>query len=285
MRQILTTTVQTDRAKTFARTINPNLFSIETNRTERFEISHQRLNKRGFTYSRLAENQNIFFNLLHPYAAKDDWNAVKSAIWPPHTRYSGTPLTFFVRGQINPTVSGPVAFVQAHPTEPAQEIIYIALEGNEAGTCTRGSAQLKNGIAEISLPEDFALVTSTNGLTVQVIPRGPVRSMLYVVSITPQKLVVKPSGYSPSIEPGVWKLSLKGLQLWPGLKALLYHEGLDIPYIASLTCLKPAHILLHLWQLLPDYVPVSPQSKRFLYHLTTDSSMSYNHCGQFTGGQ
>jgi hypothetical protein len=108
-------------------------------------------------------------------------------------------------------VFGPKAFVQAHPTEPTQEIVYIALEGNEAGTYTRGSAQLKNGIVEISLPEDFALVTSTNGLTVQVTPRGPARSMLYVESITPQKLVVKASNRSDGELP--FDFMINGLRL------------------------------------------------------------------------
>ncbi|MEW5795287.1 MAG: hypothetical protein AB1772_02900 [Candidatus Zixiibacteriota bacterium] len=91
------------------------------------------------------------------------------------------------------TVLGPKAFVQAHPGDDSKEIIYVALEGNEAGTYTRGSAVLRDGVAEIDLPEDFALVTNGDGLTAQVTPRGPVRAMLYVDKLTASKLVVKAS--------------------------------------------------------------------------------------------
>lgn len=91
------------------------------------------------------------------------------------------------------TVFGPKAFAQQHPEDPTKEIIYVALEGNEAGTYTRGSAQLNNGVAEIQLPEDFHLVTNEEGLTAQITPRGPVNSMLYVESVTPTTLVVKAS--------------------------------------------------------------------------------------------
>jgi len=90
-------------------------------------------------------------------------------------------------------VTGPKAFVQDHPEDATKEIVYVALEGNESGTYTRGSSQLKNGVAEISLPEDFHLVTNVDGLTVQITPRGPVNSMLYVESVTPTMLVVKSS--------------------------------------------------------------------------------------------
>ncbi len=95
-------------------------------------------------------------------------------------------------------VLGPKAFVQHHPEDPNKEIIYVALEGNEAGTYTRGSAQLKNGVAEIELPEDFHLVTNVDGLTAQITPRGPVNSMLFVESVTPTSLIVKSSNMKDS---------------------------------------------------------------------------------------
>ena len=38
-------------------------------------------------------------------------------------------------------------FVQNHPYDPSLEIVYTTLEGPEAGTFTRGSARLDNGIA------------------------------------------------------------------------------------------------------------------------------------------
>jgi hypothetical protein len=68
--------------------------------------------------------------------------------------------------------AGTKYFVQPHPTDPTKEITYICLEGPEAGTYARGSAELVNGQAEITLPDHFGMVTCTNGLTVQLTPRG-----------------------------------------------------------------------------------------------------------------
>jgi len=93
----------------------------------------------------------------------------------------------------NLIVTGSKGFVQQHPTNLTQEIVYICLEGGEAGTYSRGSSIMENGIAVVELPEHFALVTNLNGLTVQITPRGPVQSMLYVESVTPSQLVVKAS--------------------------------------------------------------------------------------------
>jgi len=89
--------------------------------------------------------------------------------------------------------TGAKNFVQEHPTDPALEIVYVSLESGEAGTYTRGSAQLSGGVAVVTLPEHFGLVTSTEGLTVQVTPRGPVLAMLYVERVTPCQLVVRSS--------------------------------------------------------------------------------------------
>lgn len=96
------------------------------------------------------------------------------------------------------TVTGVKAFMQDHPEDDTKEIVYVALEGNEAGTYTRGSGQLINGVAEIYLPEDFELVTNEKGLTAQITPRGPVKSMLYVESVTPTMLVVRSSNMKDS---------------------------------------------------------------------------------------
>jgi hypothetical protein len=90
-------------------------------------------------------------------------------------------------------VTGNKNFIQPHPTDPTKEIVYVALEGGEAGTYTRGSGTLVDGIAIIELPEHFGLVTNAEGLTAQITPRGPVHAMLYVESVTPRTLVVRAS--------------------------------------------------------------------------------------------
>jgi hypothetical protein len=85
---------------------------------------------------------------------------------------------------------GTKPFVQAHPTDPDKEIVYIALEGGEAGTYVRGSGQLQSGKAVLALPEHFGLVTESSGLTVQLTPRGE-WLQLYVVELDMAQLVVR----------------------------------------------------------------------------------------------
>jgi hypothetical protein len=84
-----------------------------------------------------------------------------------------------VNGNISKT--GTVSFVERHPNDSSKAIVYVSLEGGEAGTYCRGAAVLQNGTARIELPEHFSLVTSNEGLTVQVTPNGPCNG-LYVAS-------------------------------------------------------------------------------------------------------
>jgi hypothetical protein len=95
-----------------------------------------------------------------------------------------------VNGNFLVTAGGTKSFVQAHPTDPSREIVYIALEGGEAGTYVRGSGQLQSGKAVLALPEHFGLVTATEGLTVQLTPRGE-WLQLYVVELDTAQLVVR----------------------------------------------------------------------------------------------
>lgn len=90
----------------------------------------------------------------------------------------------------NLDVRGYKRFVQDHPTSPDKQIAYVSLEGPEAGTYTRGTAQLVNGEAVIMLPDHFAMVTSEEGLTVQLTPVGE-WLQLYVVEKSTTKLVIK----------------------------------------------------------------------------------------------
>src|SRR6266566_3069354 len=105
---------------------------------------------------------------------------------------SGLAGRFFgdVEVQGNLSATGTKPFVQAHPTDPTREIVYIALEGGEAGTYLRGSGQLQSGKAVLALPEHFGLVTANEGLTVQLTPRGE-WLQLYVVELDTAQLVVR----------------------------------------------------------------------------------------------
>lgn len=86
--------------------------------------------------------------------------------------------------------NGTKNFVQQHPTDPSKEIIYASLEGGEAGTYYRGSAQLREGMAVIELPEHFRLVTEDEGLTVQVTPRQDCNG-LFVAEASTSRIIVK----------------------------------------------------------------------------------------------
>jgi len=68
------------------------------------------------------------------------------------------------------SASGLKNFVSPHPTDPSKQIVYTCLEGAESGTYFRGTGHIINGVARIDVPEDFRLVTSPQGLTVQLTP-------------------------------------------------------------------------------------------------------------------
>jgi hypothetical protein len=103
---------------------------------------------------------------------------------------SGGPWGVFAFGNVGATGTKP--FVEVHPTDPNKLIRYVALEGPEAGTYFRGTAETHDGLAFISVPENFRLVTDAEGMTVQLTPYGAAASM-YVVSQDLNQIVVRAS--------------------------------------------------------------------------------------------
>lgn len=83
-------------------------------------------------------------------------------------------------------------FVDPHPTDPSKVIGYISLEGPEAGTYFRGRGRFENGIAKITVPEHFRLVTDPEGLTVQITPIGGMASV-GVLRVDLNEIVVQSS--------------------------------------------------------------------------------------------
>src|SRR4029453_11578682 len=62
--------------------------------------------------------------------------------------------------------TGTKSFLQNHPYEKDLSIYYVALEGDEPGTYTRGSGRVSNGVVRVPLGETFAWVTNPDiGLT------------------------------------------------------------------------------------------------------------------------
>ena len=62
------------------------------------------------------------------------------------------------------------SFIVEHPTRPGYKIVYISLEGPEAGMYDRGIVQLIDGRATIELPEHFAALANEQTITVQLTP-------------------------------------------------------------------------------------------------------------------
>jgi hypothetical protein len=94
----------------------------------------------------------------------------------------------FVYGDFE-VFGGTKNFVEEDPVDPTKMIVYACLEGPEAGTYQRGTAQLVGGKAVIELPDHFAKVTAQEGLTIHLTPVGT-WLQLYVVEKSPTYIVV-----------------------------------------------------------------------------------------------
>jgi hypothetical protein len=93
-----------------------------------------------------------------------------------------------IGGDLN--VVGAKNFVVPHPTDPAKQITFAALEGPESGTYFRGTARLVGGYAEVEVPESFRLVSSEQGLTVVATASGAPASIA-CVSKSVEKIVFR----------------------------------------------------------------------------------------------
>jgi hypothetical protein len=108
----------------------------------------------------------------------------------PDSPAPGPPWAVHAIGNLGAT--GTKAFLEPHPKDPGKVIQYIALEGPEAGTYFRGRARFQRGLATIRVPEDFRMVTDTDGLTVQITPIGEMATYA-VVRMGLDGIVVKSS--------------------------------------------------------------------------------------------
>lgn len=132
-------------------------------------------------------NQNLYFYENGSFSESLTWSDT----------FNRFEITDDVVVQGNLSATGAKPFVQNHPQRPDLSVVYAALEGDEVGTYTRGSARLEEGVARVRLGETFAWVTNpNNGLTAHVTPRGE-GALLFVESVTPHVLVVRASDGSP----------------------------------------------------------------------------------------
>jgi hypothetical protein len=98
------------------------------------------------------------------------------------------PWGVFASGKLGATLTK--HFVEPHPSDPTQVIVYSSLEGREVGTYFRGTARTVNRHAVIEVPEDFRIVTEEEGLTVQLTAVGAPPTM-YVASKDLRRIVVR----------------------------------------------------------------------------------------------
>jgi hypothetical protein len=98
-----------------------------------------------------------------------------------HVNASGTFVTGGVLG-LSDTVgvysfgdiagTGAKSFVEPHPYDSTKQINFIAAEANEPLTMFRGRGRFQNGIANLTVPEEFQFVTEPDSLSIQITPIG-----------------------------------------------------------------------------------------------------------------
>ena len=82
-------------------------------------------------------------------------------------------------------------FCADNPFDPSTQIWYASLEGPEAAAYVRGTALLANGEATVLLPEHFAAIAVSQGMTVQVTPRSADSLGLAVIERAVDRIVVR----------------------------------------------------------------------------------------------
>jgi len=78
-----------------------------------------------------------------------------------------------------------------NPKQPGTDVWYCALEGPEAAAYARGTGHLVNGRADVTLPDHFTSVASSQGITVQIIPLSGESKGLAVVEKSTDRFAVR----------------------------------------------------------------------------------------------
>ncbi|MHC4778037.1 MAG: hypothetical protein ACYTFG_05605, partial [Planctomycetota bacterium] len=138
-------------------------------------------------YGAIGETQNNTFAGVHGFSQVGDGvHGTTQAIATNWGVLSNGDLG--VNGNIQKT--GTVSFVERHPQDETKAIVYVCLEGGEAGTYCRGKSELVSGFATVALPDHFRHVTAKEGITVQITPSGPCNG-LYVESFDNESITVR----------------------------------------------------------------------------------------------
>jgi hypothetical protein len=125
--------------------------------------------------------------------------------------------------------SGAVSFVQNHPYDASSVIVYTAPEGDEVATYTRGTAELIQGEATVSLGETFKWVTNPDiGLTAYLTPVGAWCDLYVVERATDQITVRSRDGSDCTFDYMVYGLRI-GFE-----ESRVVQEKIDEAYIPSM---------------------------------------------------
>jgi hypothetical protein len=156
----------------------------------------------GIKFKTDTADQYSFLNLLSDLMLIDDIHA--DTIW--FVDALSNPPEFLI--EVDTTINGDLdvtgtkSFVMPDPTDPTKEIYYACLEGPESGTYVRGTAEVVDGTAVITLPEHFAKVTADEkeSLTVTVTPYGAPLQLYVVEKGTSQIVVGEAAGKSGTFD-------------------------------------------------------------------------------------
>jgi hypothetical protein len=139
--------------------------------------------------------------------------------------------------------NGIKSFVQNDPFDEDKVVVFAALEGDEAGTYTRGTARLADGSARVVLGPSFALVTNPDiGLTAHLTPRGAAVP-LTVASVSTSELVVTgPAGQDVAFDYIVFGLRL-GFEHHPPIQTRIVDSPLPpAPTPEEVAAIDPATV-------------------------------------------
>jgi hypothetical protein len=143
----------------------------------------------GISGNFLGGGEGVVGSLVDGFGAEIRYGALATSFGTDPSGGSA-PWAVFGGGDIGAT--GAKHFLDPHPSDPNLMIAYVSLEGPEAGTYFRGRGKFQDGLARITVPEHFRMVTDPEGLTVQITPIGAMASFA-VMRMDLNEIVVQAS--------------------------------------------------------------------------------------------
>lgn len=178
----VTSTVTLDTTSSFSQPEVLKVVNRSTASSGGAAIQAEARNRRGKALDAYSVTDDGYAVYAHATGARSHavWGQVFSngaGVWG---KGSGTNSTGVVAEATSPNiaclvsgsfvVSGSKSFAQPHPNDPALEIRFACLEGNENGTYFRGRARLDGGFARLPIPKEWQLASAEIDISVQLTP-------------------------------------------------------------------------------------------------------------------